>query len=188
MQQTNLHLTTAEIDAGLTALGASPADSGTVEMIVARPDNLQRTVLQSADFDTAQGLIGDNWLARGSKHTEDGSAVPGAQIALMNSRVIQSLAPDRERWALAGDQLFVDLELSAANLPPGQRLSVGSVILEITDVPHNGCAKFTERYGHDAIRFINSPEGRAARRRGVYARVMQSGTINVGDVIRKITT
>jgi MOSC domain-containing protein YiiM len=107
------------------------------------------------------------------------------QIAIMNSRIIGLLAGDRARWPLAGDQLFVDLDISPDNMPPGQRFSIGDTLLEITEMPHTGCAKFTERYGGDAIRFVNSPEGRAARRRGVYARVIQGGSIKAGDRIVK---
>jgi hypothetical protein len=114
------------------------------------------------------------------------SAHPEAQITLMNSRVIQLLSGGRESWPLAGDQLFVDLDLSIDNLPAGQRLSIGSAVLEITAMPHTGCDKFTARFGHDAIRFVNSREGRAARRRGIYARVVQAGTIRAGDTISKI--
>jgi hypothetical protein len=175
-----------ELQANLIAAGESPRDHGTVEMIVSRPALGERITLDSATLDVTQGLVGDNWLARGSRHTDDGSAMPDAQIALMNSRVVQALAGDRDRWALAGDQLFVDLDVSVENLPVGQRLSIGTTILEITPLAHNGCAKFTERYGHDAIRFVNSPEGKQARRRGLFARVIQAGTIRVGDTISKL--
>lgn len=180
------YLTATELQTGLAGLGESPRDNGTLEMIVCRPNIGERRVLDRAELDLVEGLVDDNWWARGSKQTEDGSAHPGTQIAIMNSRIIHLLAQDRSRWSLAGDQLFIDLDLSLDNLPAGQRIAIGSTVLEITDVPHNGCAKFTERFGHDAIRFVNSPEGRQARRRGIFARVIQPGTITVGDTVSKI--
>ncbi len=180
------HLTKRELEAGLAEIGESPKDKGTLEMIVCRPDEDERLVLERAELDPTNGLIGDNWRERGSRQTEDGKAHPDMQITLMNSRIIQLLAQDRSRWPLAGDQLFVDLDLSFENLKPGQKISIGTAVLEITDMPHNGCAKFTERYGHDAIQFVNSAEGRQLRRRGIYARVIQHGSISVGDVVSKI--
>lgn len=180
------HLTMTELEAGLMELGESPRDGGTLEMIVSRPAEGERVVMERGEMDVVQGLIGDNWQARGSRHTEDGSARPEAQITLMNSRVVQTVAGDRDRWALAGDQLYVDLDLSEDNLPAGQRIAIGTAILEITALPHTGCDKFTARYGHDAIRFVNSKEGRAQRRRGIYAKVVQAGTISAGDTISKL--
>jgi hypothetical protein len=179
------HRTMPELQAALAAAGTSPSDGGKLEMIVRRPDIDQREVVDTADLDLVDGLVGDNWRARGSSATADGSADPDAQITIVNSRVIQAIAQDRSRWALAGDQLFVDIDLSTGNLPPGQRLSVGSAVLEITDVPHTGCAKFTERFGHDAIRLVNSPEGRRLCWRGINARVVQAGTISTGDIVKK---
>jgi hypothetical protein len=179
------HLTMAELEAGLSELAQTPKDQGALEMIVCRPEILERKVVDQAELDPEQGLIGDNWKTRGSSHSEDGSALLDAQITLMNSRALQLMAHDRSRWALAGDQLIVDFDLSAENLPIGQQITIGSALLEITPMPHTGCAKFTERFGHDAIRFVNSPEGRAARRRGVYAKVIKAGAIRIGDVIKK---
>jgi hypothetical protein len=177
---------TKDLHTALAELGESPTDHGRVELIVCRPDIGERRVLEQAELDTVQGLSGDNWLARGSRHTQDGSANSEAQITLMNSRVIQAIAQERSRWPLAGDQLYVDLDLSVDNLPPGQRIAVGTAVLEISAVPHTGCAKFTERFGSDAIRFVNSPEGRQQRRRGVNARVIQAGVVRVGDPVAKI--
>ncbi len=179
-------LTMTELEAGLPELHGSPQDRGKLEMIVSRPDIDERVVMDRAELRLGDGLEGDNWQARGSKSTPDGSANPDAQITIMNSRVIQLLAQDRSRWSLAGDQLFVDLDLSADNLPAGQRIAIGTAVLEISAVPHTGCDKFTERFGHDAIRFVNSPEGRQMRRRGLNARIIQPGTICVGDMVTKI--
>ncbi len=180
------HATLTELQAGLAEAGASPADNGTVQMIVCRPDTNERLVVERAELDLVVGLIGDNWQTRGSRHTEDGRANPEAQITIMNSRIAQVIAQDRERWQWAGDQLFVDLDLSAENLPPGQRLAIGTAVLEVSAAPHNGCDKFTARFGSDATRFVNSAEGRQARRRGINTRIIQPGMISVGDVVSKI--
>jgi hypothetical protein len=180
------HLSLAEIEAGLAAAGPSPRDNGALEMIVRRPEVGARETVERAELDPAHGLLGDNWRARGSKATADGSAHPEMQITLTNTRLLGALAPERARWPLAGDQLYVDLDLSAENLPPGQRLAVGAAILEVSTVPHTGCQKFSERFGQAALRFVNSAEGRQARRRGVNARVLRGGAIGVGDVVRKV--
>lgn len=180
------HMTLEQIHERLAERGASPQDKGTVEMIVRRPDMGEREVLDSAELDLTEGMVGDNWRTRGSSRTEDGSANPLAQITLMNSRTIDAIAGDRIRWSLAGDQLFVDIDLSDENLPAGQRIAIGTAVLEITELPHTGCGKFTERFGSGATRLVNSPEGRASRQRGVNARVIQPGTISVGDVVTKI--
>lgn len=182
------HLTLTELESGLIAAGSSPQDRGTVEMIVARPAVDERRLLERAELDLVEGLTGDTWRVRPSKNTPDGSANPDAQITLMNSRVIHLLAQDRSRWALAGDQLYVDLDLSVENLPPGQRLAIGTAVLEVTAQPHTGCDKFMERFGPDATKFVNAFEGRHQRRRGMNARVVQPGTICVGDLITKIDT
>jgi hypothetical protein len=179
-------LTLAELEAALIDLGPSPLDHGKVEMIVCRPTFNERQTLDRAEITLAEGLVGDNWSTRGSRHTPDGSANPEVQITIMNSRVIQAITQDRSRWPLAGDQLFIDLDLSADNLPPGQRIAIGTVILEISAVPHTGCAKFTERFGHGAIRFVNDSEGMRQRRRGLNARVIQAGVIGVSDTVSKV--
>jgi hypothetical protein len=164
----------------------SPQDGGLLELIVARPEIGERLLLDEAELDSRVGLVGDNWLARGSRHTDDGTAVPGAQIALMNSRIAQLVAQDQSRWPLAGDQLYVDLDLSSDNLPPGQRLRLGTALLEVTPEPHTGCKKFSARFGVDALAFISTPEGKAQRLRGMYVVVIEAGRIRVGDRLAKV--
>lgn len=180
------HLTTEALEAGFLNMGQSPRDTGVIELIVSRPKSGERVMLDAAEIDVSAGLVGDNWLARGSKSMPDGSANPECQITLMNSRIAHLVSGDRALWQWAGDQLYVDFDLSIANLPPGQRIALGEVILEVSQTPHTGCLKFTERFGKDAIVWINSEQGRSERRRGVNTRVVQGGTIRVGDVIRKL--
>jgi len=180
------YLTTEELEAGLKDIYLSPKDNGVIEMIVRRPEVEKREVLPEAKLDLAEGLVGDNWKARGSSSTADGSAHPEMQINIMNSRVIALLAQEKERWQLAGDQLYIDMDLSAENLPAGTRLALGSAVLEITAKPHSGCKKFAARFGQDAIKFVNSTLGKELHLRGVNARVIQAGTIQVGDIVKKI--
>jgi hypothetical protein len=180
------HLTMAELDAGLDEIRQSPPTNGTLLMIVSRPEVETRVIQAVGELDPEQGLVGDNWQSRGSSRTEDGSAHPEMQITLMNTRVVQLVSQAQARWALAGDQLFVDLDLSVDNLPPGQRLAIGSAILEITPMAHTGCQKFSNRFGVDALKWVNSKDGKELRLRGIYARVIQGGTIREGDVIRRL--
>jgi hypothetical protein len=182
----SVYVESEALEEGLPWIVDSPADAGTVELVVRRPTEGEREVLEEGELSVTEGLAGDDWLARGSSRTGDGSAHPGMQLTLMNARVIELLAGDRERWALAGDQLYVDLDLSPENLPTGTRLAVGTAVVEVTDVPHTGCAKFTERFGPAAIRFVNSPEGRARRMRGMYVRVIEPGAVRPGDSIAKL--
>ena len=181
-------LTLGELWNGWEQLDPSPTDVGTVDMIVRRPQTEEREEVEQAEFDTKEGLIGDNWLARGSSSTPDGSAHPEAQITLMNSRVIQLIAGDEPRWDLAGDQLFVDFDLSMDNLPAGSRIQIGDVIMEISQKPHTGCDKFARSYGAYARKFVMTDKGKQLRLRGVNAQVIQGGTINKNDKIEKVTS
>ncbi len=180
--------TLAELDAHLDHVRAAPRERGTVELIVRRPARLEREVIEEAELDTVHGLVGDSWIARPSKRTPDGSPNIGQQLTLMSSRAIVALTEpgDHARWALAGDQLFVDFALAEAHLPPGTRLAIGGAVIEISAVPHTGCAKFTERFGSDATKWVNSDAGIALHLRGVNARVLASGTVRRGDAITRV--
>ena len=181
------HLTTEELDAGLDEIRRAPSSAGVVELIVRRPAEGEREVLEEGVLDLVQGLVGDTWSVRGSKRTPDGSAHPDMQLNVMSARVVDLVAAgDRERWALAGDQLYVDLDLSEANLPAGTRLSLGSAVIEVTAEPHTGCAKFAARFGGDAHRFVNTRTHRHLRLRGLNAKVVQPGSVRRGDAIRKL--
>lgn len=180
------HLSLTELEGGLAEIRRSPKDKGGLMLIVRRPDVDTRETVQVAELDLEQGLVGDNWKVRGNKNAPDGSANLNAQITVMNSRAIHLLAQSEERWALAGDQLYIDMDLSDENLPPGTRLAIGSAVIEATAQPHTGCSKFAERYGTDATKFVNSKEGKRLHLRGINARVVQAGTVQVGDVVRKV--
>ena len=184
--ETLQHLTQTELDAGLDHICQSPQDEGVLNLIVRRPVDDERETVQAAALDADLGLIGDNWKLRGSKHTPDGSANRDAQITLMNSRVAALVAQREDRWSLAGDQLYVDLDLSEENLPAGTRLAIGSAVVEISALPHTGCRKFSARFGVDAHKFVNAKDNQHLHLRGVNARVVQGGAISVGDVVKKI--
>jgi hypothetical protein len=181
------HLTREELNAGLDEIRQSPRDSGILNLIVRRPGTDQREVLSEGSLDPVHGLVGDNWLARGSRSTADGSADPEMQLNIMNSRVTALVAQDPQRWALAGDQLYIDMDLSPDNLPPGTRLAIGTAVIEVTPPPHTGCKKFVARFGKDAMIFVNSGIGKKLNLRGINARVIRAGTIRVNDIAEKIT-
>ena len=180
------HPTLEQLEAGLPAIQEAPRDAGSLEMIVRRPEVGAREVLESGELDPQVGLRGDTWNVRASSKMPDRSPHPGRQITLMASRVISLVARDRDRWPLAGDQLFVDLDLSTDNLPAGTRLALGDAVLEITDQLHTGCKKFHQRFGADALRFVAHPSRRGMNLRGVYAKVVQPGAIRVGDRVEKL--
>ena len=175
-----------ELEAGLQTIGGSPKSEGVVELIVRRPETLEREILDIGELDMAEGLVGDNWKARGSKVTPDGSAHPEMQLTLMNSRIIELISQDRDRWHLAGDQFFVDMDISQENLPAGTRIAMGSAVVEVTEVPHTGCKKFIERFGVDAHKFVNSPNGKELNLRGINCKVVQSGSVRTGERAKKL--
>ena len=167
------------LEAGLAHVLASPSDLGTVELVVRRPAEGQREILTEGVVDFP-GLVGDRHTLRRDTH-------PGTEITIMNARVVDLVSGgDRDRWALAGDQLYVDFDLRHDNLPPGTRVQVGSATLEVSELPHTGCAKFSARFGSDATRFINAKPNRELRLRGMNARVITPGTVRPGDTIQKL--
>ena len=179
------HLTTEELDAGMEQIRLSPADGGVLKLIARRPAIGERELLEEGQLDPVAGLVGDNWKTRGESATPRRDPNPEAQVTIMNTRVADLVAGSRERWPLAGDQLYVDLDLGLANLPAGTRLHIGSAVLEVTAEPRTGCKKLVERFGMEAMTFVNSPEGRELCLRGINTRVVEGGRIRVGNVVTR---
>jgi len=177
------HLTRDALEAGLGHVQASPDDGGRLEMLVRRPGTDERESLNAGVLDLENGLVGDKW--RDNAHGLDPAAHRDMQLTVMNARAAALVAGSRERWALAGDQLYIDLDLGHENLPPGTRLQLGEAVIEVTAIPHTGCRKFTARFGADATRLVNSKEGRRLNLRGINAKVVEPGTVRVGDIARK---
>lgn len=182
------HLTKDELTAGLDEIRRAPKDEGVLQLIVRRPRVEEREVLQEAELHLVEGLVGDGWITRSSSRTPDGSPHPDMQINIMGARAAALVAQAKDRWQLAGDQLYLDMDLSAANLPAGTQLAIGSAVIEVTAPPHTGCHKFVARFGLDAMKFVNSAVGRELCLRGINARVVQPGLIRVGDVAKKLST
>jgi hypothetical protein len=175
----------AELEAGLDGIRSAPKEEGVLALIVRRPRAGAREVLEEAELDVHEGLVGDSWKERSSSRSADGRAHPDMQLNIMSVRAVALVAGDKDRWPLAGDQLFVDLDLSEGNMPPGTQLALGSAVVEVTNQPHTGCGKFVERFGLDAMKFVNSTVGTELHLRGICARVVQPGVIRVGDLARK---
>ncbi len=180
-----IHLDKNQLEAGLPEIMKSPKEEGRLELIAIRPDENERQVLEIGEVTTDMGLVGDSWYKRKSSRTPDGSPHPEKQINIMNARAAQLVAQSKDRWPLAGDQLYVDFDLSEDNLPPGSRLTIGEVVLEVTPIPHNGCKKFVSRFGLDAMKFVNSDIGKQLHLRGINAKVIKGGQLQIGDKIVK---
>jgi hypothetical protein len=180
------HIGMDDLKASMAHILDSPKDRGELKLLVRRPQVDERETLLNAELNQEEGLGGDSWQARGSSSTPNGSAHPDAQLTIMNARVIALLAGEVARWPLAGDQLYIDLVLSEENLPPGTRLPLGEAVIQVTGLPHTGCKKFSDRFGVDALKFVNSPEGRKLNLRGINAIVIQPGRIQVGDIARVV--
>jgi hypothetical protein len=176
----------SELEARLDEVIQSPKDHGVLEMIVRRPAVGAREILEEGQLDPADGLVGDTWKQRTSRRTADGTPHPDMQLNLINSRLVALVSQDKSRWHLAGDQLYVDFDLSEANAPAGTRLAIGSAVIEVTAEPHTGCSKFVERFGLDAMKFVNASERKDLHLRGINARVVQPGAVRVGDAVSKL--
>ena len=185
-QHVPYHRPRAEIERAAAAKFSTPTEDGVVEKIICRPERYDRRILDQGVLEVARGLLGDTWEARGATSTPDGRADPLRQVTLMNSRALASVAGERDRWQLAGDQLIVDLDLSMDSLPAGTRLQIGEAVAEVTEPPHTGCAKFAGRFGADALAWVSGGAGRRQRRRGMHVRVLASGIVRPGDSIRKL--
>jgi MOSC domain len=175
--------TLVELETMMDGIRDAPTGTGTVALLVRRPAVDAREVVSEIRLDVDEGLVGDSWRARGSSSTPDGSADPHAQLTVMNARAADAVAGDVALWPLAGDQIYVDFDIGVEHLPPGARLTLGDAEIEVSEKPHTGCAKFSARFGADALRFVNSPEGRRLRLRGMNTRVTKSGSVRVGDPI-----
>lgn len=180
---TDLRAIREDLDARLPELRALPTDEGTLELIVVRPTEGERETPNSAEITLEEGLVGDRWEPRSAK---DGTVHRENQLTIASTRLLALIA-EEDRWPLAGDNLVVDMGLDRTGLPAGSRLAIGdTVVVEISDEPHTGCAKFSARFGSDALKFVNSPEGRELRLRGLNAKVVVPGTISSGDAVRRL--
>jgi hypothetical protein len=187
METQNLkHRTHDELIEGLEDILNSPTNHGRLDLIVRRPEVDQREVLQEGQLDLKYGLLGDTWINRSSSRTPDKSAHPDMQLNIMNSRVIELIAIEKERWKWAGDQLYMDLNISESNTPPGTKLKIGEAIIEVSSEPHTGCKKFVERFGLEAMKFVNAKERKHLHLRGINAKVLKEGRIKTGDIVEKL--
>lgn len=180
------HRTTEELEAALDHIRDAPKDVGRLELVLRRPGVDEREILTEAKLTFAEGISGDTWNIRGSSRTEDGSSHPDMQLNIMNARFGRTIAVDDEHMAQAGDQMYFDFDISAANVPPGTQLAVGDAVIEVTEQPHTGCKKFSARFGSDAWRFVNSDVGKELHLRGINAKVVTEGSVRPGDTVRKL--
>ena len=180
---TDLHVPRESLDPHLPMLRSLGTERGTLELIVVRPSEGERETPETAEVTVDDGLVGDRWEPYVEK---DGTLGREAQLTIASTHLLGLIA-EPERWALAGDQLLVDMGLDMDGLPAGSKLAIGdTLVVRISELPHTGCAKFSARFGSDALKFINSPEGRRLRLRGVNAKVIEPGTISVGDAVRRV--
>ena len=177
----------AELSARLPEILSAPKHSGSLELIVMRPGRGERITPAEIEVTAAEGLPGDHWINGTGYALEDGVGDPDAQICMMMASCIRAIAGDKANWPAAGDNFFIDMDLTPANMPPGTRFAIGSAEFVVTELPHNACQLFIDRYGREACVFVSTGEGKKHRLRGIYARVTRDGTVSVGDTVRKLT-
>jgi hypothetical protein len=179
------HKTATELETGMASVMDAPANEGQVRLVVRRPGKGEREILSEGEFDLERGLVGDDWINRPGLKSDVPS--PFAQVTVMNARYAELIAGDSPgQWALAGDQLYVDFDISKTNLPPGAQLRVGEIVLEIQPEPHTGCVQFSGRFGSDALRATNDERGRQLRLRGVNATIIEPGLVRPGDIVARL--
>ena len=172
------HLDLATLHERIDALPAPPRDRGHLALLVARLPDGRHDTPHAARLAPEEGLPGDRW--------ERCDGRPESQLAVMRVDVATLLA-NGQALSLFGDNLLVDLDLSDENLPTGTRLRLGGALLEVTPEPHNGCAKFRQRFGGDALRLTAEKPRRHQHLRGIYLRVVEAGDVAVGDPIEVVS-
>jgi hypothetical protein len=173
------HRSLVEIIAGFEALPPPPKDRGRLSLIVRRYPDGHREILSSTRLTPEEGVPGDGWNRRPPRKID-------AQLAVIRIDIAELLAGEQS-VTLVGDQLFVDLNISSENLPTGTRLRVGNAEVEMTPEPHNGCLKFKDRFGQEALDFVNAKATRDQNRRGVYWKVVKAGEITDGCPIEVLS-
>jgi hypothetical protein len=177
------HVTFDKLQEGLAEISQAPKNHGNIELLVIRPVQYERKVVNEITMHPITGCEGDIWHSKKTSSTPDGKPNPERQVTLINSRVLALLEGAKDTWPKAGDQVYVDMDLSKENLPAGTDLSLGSAIIRVSAQPHNGCKKFAERYGIDATRFVNSSLGKAKSLRGINCYIVKEGIVKMGDTV-----
>jgi len=169
------HRSTTELETGLRALSQAPKDAGRLALLVRRDAEHCRETPARVHLSREDGMPGDAWGRHATRN-------PESQLAVMRRDVAELIA-NGQPLTLFGDNLFVDLDISKANLPAGTRLRVGEAVVEVTPMSHDGCSKFHRRFGPDALHFVNAKPTRDQNLRGIYWRVIESGEVSVGSPI-----
>lgn len=180
-----MHATMDELLAATPSILDAPKDRAEISMLCLRPGYNQRRFVDHIDVSPEEGIPGERWSTRPWLTLPDGAAHPGIQVCILSKRVLDLVWRDRATTPHPGDTFIVDMDLSEDNLPDGQLLQAGSAVLRVSEVFNDGCVKWKARYGADAKDWVNLPEYRAARLRGILCSVEQAGRIANGDLLIK---